>query len=274
MRMLLTHPVDCRLGYGFRTAPKLRSIFRAASVFHLQAVLYECLRHLTLAVAPLVPFVAEDIYHHSAELLDPSLATGKRDFLMDPTVPSSVFDVLLPAANGQWSNTAVGECWAHVLDVHSKVNAVAETARKDGAIGSSLEASVVLGLSGNPPVHAYLEDLRAHNDLTDVLSCSQVIVGDASAVSSCDSFHDKSSGLFNYYAEAVVMGSTTPVKSVMVTLFLHTKRVIRVVVRLLCRIQLTNAKGKKCQRCWKYCESVTVSLGHELCSRCVRVLDK
>jgi isoleucyl-tRNA synthetase len=175
--------------------------------------LYECLRHLTLSVAPVVPFVAEDIYQHSAELL----GCDKRDFLVEPSVSSCVFDVLMPSANSQWSSTAISDCWNHVLDVHSKVNSIAEAARKDGAIGSCLEASVLIGIPNDHPAKAYLSHLDKHRDLSDVLSCSQVGIEPSAAVSPSDSFHEKGSGLFSYYTEAVVIGSDTPIKSVCLT---------------------------------------------------------
>ena len=54
------------------------------------------------------------------------------------------------------------------------MNVVHERARKEGAIGSSLETAVTLVLPSSHPALQHLQRLAASGDLCDVLNASQV----------------------------------------------------------------------------------------------------
>ncbi|RYE98692.1 MAG: hypothetical protein EOO41_02060, partial [Methanobacteriota archaeon] len=66
-----------------------------------QAVLWESLRALVSAVAPILPFTAEDVYQHSANLAGIQCAEGK-----DVYVDSTIFDAVLPQPLAAWRSTA------------------------------------------------------------------------------------------------------------------------------------------------------------------------
>lgn len=83
-----------------------------------QAVVFECLRQLTLTLAPMIPFVADDVYQHSVELMGRRLSN---DPFVNPEVLSTVFDARWPAVNPAWANEEVSQRWSHVLELHSKV---------------------------------------------------------------------------------------------------------------------------------------------------------
>ena len=82
-----------------------------------------------MSVAPLVPFVADDVYQHSHEVFSiaPKVEVdgkGAGDVFVAPIVNSTVFDASWPSASSLWCNERVSNCFAHVLDVQSKVGCV------------------------------------------------------------------------------------------------------------------------------------------------------
>ncbi len=96
----------------------------------LQAVLFESLRQLCLAVAPIVPFTADDIFQHSMTLLttigegggDGHDKEGEAvDLFTHPVSKACVFDVSWPIADARWLSPDVADCWSTVLEVQSRV---------------------------------------------------------------------------------------------------------------------------------------------------------
>lgn len=81
------------------------------------------------------------------------------------------------------------------------MNILTEAARKDGAIGSSLEACVDINVPFKHSLVPHLQALSDSGDLSDALSVSAVSFGDVSSGGSDSTFHDKATGKFIYHAQ-------------------------------------------------------------------------
>jgi isoleucyl-tRNA synthetase len=93
-----------------------------------QTVLAIILENLTRAIAPVLCHMAEDIWQ----------------FLPYPTPHKSVFEAGWVKLDPQWSQPVLATTWDKIRDLRTEVNKVMEQARTDKAIGSSLEAKVLL----------------------------------------------------------------------------------------------------------------------------------
>ena len=100
-----------------------------------------------------------------------------------------------------------------LLAVRVQVNVLMEAARKDSAIGSSLEAGVTLRLPvGHPALH-YLRQLADAGDLVDVLSCSSVAVVECSTIDTADKRElNRDTKGFTYASAVAVKGADSLIK--------------------------------------------------------------
>ena len=174
-------------------------------------------------IAPILPHLAEDAYQNL-----PGRQEGD---------PESIF----LTAGG-----ALTACQAWKLDardetlrdlealrtVRGEVNRVAEAARKDKVIGSSLESKVVIR-SSSPELLGLLSRYTASDNGVDELRylfiCSQVELQDAEAAEGACEVE----GFGNFEA------------------------------------RIERAEGKRCARCWNYCDMVGSFADHEeVCERC------
>jgi isoleucyl-tRNA synthetase len=96
-----------------------------------QTVLAIALENLTKAIAPVLCHMAEDIWQN----------------LPYPTPYQSVFQAGWVAVDDRWKHPEMAEFWQKLRKVRGEVNQVLEDARKNKAIGSSLEAKVLLYVS-------------------------------------------------------------------------------------------------------------------------------
>jgi len=128
-----------------------------------QTVLHGTLEALLPLLAPILPFTMEETW-----------LLGREDGLWKE---ESVFLSDYPSLPGQWKDDALDARWGHVRKIREKANMSLETARKDGQIGSSLEAKVVLS-GGEGAEKEVLRDLG--KDLAPVLLVSQVEVKNGS----------------------------------------------------------------------------------------------
>ncbi len=107
-----------------------------------QTVLAIILENLTRAIAPVLCHLAEDIWQ----------------YLPYPNPYKSVFESGWVKLDPQWSQPDLAVTWDKIRDLRTDVNKVMEQARTDKAIGSSLEAKVLLQVE-DPILRAKLEEL-------------------------------------------------------------------------------------------------------------------
>ena len=93
-----------------------------------QTVLAIILENLTRAIAPVLCHMAEDIWQ----------------YLPYQTPYKSVFESGWVKLDPQWSQPQLAATWDKIRDLRTDINKVMEQARTDKAIGSSLEAKVLL----------------------------------------------------------------------------------------------------------------------------------
>ncbi|CAN1210852.1 isoleucine--tRNA ligase [Tumidithrix helvetica PCC 7403] len=93
-----------------------------------QTVLALCLETIAKAIAPVLCHTAEDIWQHM-----PYAVSHK-----------SVFQAGWIQTEAQWNNPQLAAKWQSLRDIRTEVNKVMEQARNAKAIGSSLEAKVLL----------------------------------------------------------------------------------------------------------------------------------
>ena len=93
-----------------------------------QTACYEILQVLTRLMAPILTFTAEEVWGYLP-------GVGKAE---------SVHLVLFPEARAEWPNEPLERDWERLLEVRQEVARALESARRQGAIGSSLEARVLI----------------------------------------------------------------------------------------------------------------------------------
>jgi len=240
-------------------------------------VMWELLRVLTRAVAPLLPFTAEDVFQHSFTALHPThpaamaaLASLQRTATSQRPEPGSgddvfapdvtVFDAAIPSPPPAWG-TSCPEFDA-AMALRHQVFKLVEAARTTKAIGSPLEADVLIRLSASPSsptgaqhVASALAQLAQAAQLEDCFGVSTVAVVDGSASVVGGERHGAPLGRMEGEVSwtpagrdggAVSSGTATATAPVV--------------------LELHPAAGGKCARCWRR----TVPAGHtgDLCARC------
>jgi isoleucyl-tRNA synthetase len=191
-----------------------------------QTVLAVAIENLARAIAPVLSHLAEDIWQY-----------------LPYSVPhQSVFESGWVKLEAEWQQPELAATWEQVRKVRQEVNRVLEQARNDKAIGSSLEAKLLL----------YVADLELRQTLasmnpSDSLSGNRVdelrYLFLTSQVELLES-PAKLEGL-KYQSQSDALG-----------------------------IGVVDAEGKKCDRCWNYSTHVGESAEHPLlCERCVPALE-
>jgi isoleucyl-tRNA synthetase len=133
-----------------------------------QTVLAIILENLTRAIAPVLCHMAEDIWQ----------------YLPYQTPYKSVFEAGWVKLDPQWSQPDLAVTWDKIRDLRTDVNKVMEQARTDKAIGSSLEAKVLLQVS-DPTLRAKLGALSFNSEPTP--SPSQVNMRGGEVISAANS---------------------------------------------------------------------------------------
>ncbi|MGQ9857883.1 MAG: isoleucine--tRNA ligase [Thermodesulfobacteriota bacterium] len=114
-----------------------------------QTGIFETLRSMTLLMAPILSFTAEEIWEHLPQW------EGK-----EPSVHMCLF----PQPQAQWVNPALAERWEKLLQIRSEVTRALEIARRNKKIGLALDARVIL----NPP-SSWMELLTDNRALLEEL---------------------------------------------------------------------------------------------------------
>jgi isoleucyl-tRNA synthetase len=110
-----------------------------------QTALFDITAALVRLMAPMLAFTAEEVWEHL-----PSFP-GKKE---------SVHLELLPEPVAAYEDEAVEQQWKRILEIRAEVNRALELARKNRKIGHSLDADIILGISGQ-----LREDLRGYEDM-------------------------------------------------------------------------------------------------------------
>jgi isoleucyl-tRNA synthetase len=191
-----------------------------------QTVLNIALENLARAIAPILCHTAEDIWQ----------------YLPYNTPYKSVFESGWVKLEENWRDKELAEAWEQRRFIRTEVNKVLELARAEKAIGSSLEAKVLLYVLPEEELRAkHYPSPRFHNitpngvdDLRYLFITSQVEL-----LNSQEALEE-----LKYSHQIDTLG-----------------------------IGVVKADGEKCDRCWNY--SVHVGESHEhplLCERCIPAL--
>jgi isoleucyl-tRNA synthetase len=187
-----------------------------------QTVIQIALENLAKAIAPVLSHMAEDIWQ----------------FLPYPTPDKSVFQSGWIKLDPQWQAPELAEKWQTLRQIRAEVNKVLEQARAEKAIGSSLEAKVLLSVP-EAELRATLQALNPADSLSGNHVDELRYLFLTSQVELLESA-DRLEGL-KYTTQTANLG-----------------------------IGVTDADGEKCDRCWNYSIHVGESEAHSLlCERCV-----
>jgi isoleucyl-tRNA synthetase len=264
-----------------------------------QAVMWESLRAVTAAVAPILCFTAEDVYQHSGTFIrpDPQLlaaAEGKDSASQaDVQFPgSTVFDARSPyfavdaacgAASGSgggslpklpawWSDPRLGATRDVLAALRTEANKALEAARVDKRIGSASEVRLVLRVAAGGELAPILAELQAGDQAEDLFLTSQVhtqvltgtVADDATLAGSVQQI-DAGGDAFAYGVSAEVsIGLLAPVAAEGSATAPFTERV---------SIEVRPALGTRCSRCWK-CRPEAEAHPNHLCARCDSVVEQ
>jgi isoleucyl-tRNA synthetase len=192
-----------------------------------QTVLAVAVENLARSIAPVLSHLAEDIWQ----------------YLPYRTSYQSVFEAGWVKLDDTWKQPELAKTWEQLRKVRQEVNRVLEQARNDKAIGSSLEAKLLL----------YVTDLDLRQKLALMNPGDSLSGGNrvdelrylflTSQVELLET-PDRLAGLkYQFQSDALGIG-------------------------------VVDAEGGKCDRCWNYSIHVGESKAHPLlCERCVPALD-
>ncbi|HEY9889369.1 MAG TPA: isoleucine--tRNA ligase, partial [Candidatus Obscuribacterales bacterium] len=207
-----------RLYISAANAPRRRSC---------QTVLAVVIENLARAIAPVLSHMAEDIWQNL-----PYAA---------PT--QSVFEAGWVKLDDTWRQPTLAATWEQLRTVRQEVNRVLEQARAEKAIGSSLEAKVLLYVP-DAELQAVLEALNP-----------------AAAVAP-DSLHVDELRYLFLVSQVEVLTTPEPL----------TAAQFRSEADHL-GVGVVDADGEKCDRCWNYSTHIGESSDHAtVCERCVAAL--
>lgn len=126
-----------------------------------QTVIAIAVENLARAIAPVLCHMAEDIWQ----------------YIPYPTPYKSVFEAGWVQLDSKWHNPELATRWQYLRQVRAEVNKVLEKARMEKAIGSSLEASVLLYVPDaekreqlqalNPSSEGLVEYVRSQNSVIE-----------------------------------------------------------------------------------------------------------
>jgi len=201
-----------------------------------QTVLRHTLDFLNTAIAPIIPFTAQDIYRHDAQALAPT-----------------IFHNDWPLVEDQWKQSTLAQKWEVIRDVRAQVYRVLEAARSQKAIGSSLGAQVRLytGPAGNQ-LAEWLSELSC-DELAEVFIVSHV-----------ELIHDVAPFEVNLERKEAADLSSGGTSS-----FVGGGLVCSVPIGIEA-LPAANSFGK-CLRCWRYCVPKGDTRA-ETCARCAEAL--
>ncbi|MGF1459355.1 MAG: isoleucine--tRNA ligase [Leptolyngbyaceae cyanobacterium] len=192
-----------------------------------QTVLAVVIENLAKAIAPVLSHMAEDIWQN----------------LPYDAPTQSVFEAGWVTLEATWRQPALADKWTQLREVRQEVNKVLEQARSEKAIGSSLEAKVLL----------YVADTELRQTLN--------AMNPEEAVASNSLHVDELRYLFLVSQVEVL---ETPSKLTAAKFSSEADHI---------GVGVVDADGEKCDRCWNYSTTVGESSEHPtICDRCVEAL--
>jgi isoleucyl-tRNA synthetase len=137
-----------------------------------QTVMYEITKALLVMLSPILSFTAEEAFQELKKI--------------DIALPESVFLMSYPETEGTttsvWFQPTVKSKWEKLLELRDKVNLSLEGRRREGFIGSSLEAKVVIYASKNSEVYNLLLSLRDALPMVFIVSQVEIKESDVTDV--------------------------------------------------------------------------------------------
>ncbi len=194
-----------------------------------QTVLAVAIENLAKAIAPVLCHMAEDIWQA----------------LPYPTAAESVFESGWVTLADEWHKPELTGTWNQLRTLRDEANVVLEKARSAKAIGSSLEAKLMLfvedaalraQLAVLNPVDSLAQGANQVDELRYLFLVSQVALAESVEALSDARYSGKTGGV---------------------------------------TIAVVDAAGQKCDRCWNYSTHVGESAEHPtICDRCVAALNR
>jgi isoleucyl-tRNA synthetase len=222
-----------------------------------QTVLHAVLRGLLSICAPLAPHLAEDAWLNMPKTC--KTFSDERRKSKPGSGPASVFQAGWATVEPEWMSLSKDQValWASVATIRESVNATLEKARIDKAIGSSLDARVLVHVSSEALRSSLVAMDGKKNGVDDLRYLFIVSQGELVADASLAKLAPYSE---TYPLEPGASPSDAAESSV--------------------TVGVARASGAKCARCWNYSEQVSstsqaAASGHpELCERCGPVITK
>ena len=214
----------------------------SASRRSCQNVLYRMLVSMLPAIAPVMPHLAEDAFLHLPFEVPVGGAGGERAV--------SVFE-MGPAREGLGAACSAEELalWSTLRALRNEVNKVLEAARAEKTIGSGLDAEVSVFVADGA-VREQLGRMTGPG-ADEVNRLEKLLIVSGVAV------HEDAESVRAMAAPGVSVAEVEPEQM---------EGGVCIAVR--------RARGRKCERCWHYCESVgTLSAHPTLCGRCAPVVE-
>ncbi|MFA6029178.1 MAG: isoleucine--tRNA ligase [Elusimicrobiota bacterium] len=204
-----------------------------------QTVMWECLTRLLRLASPILSFTCEEGWQELRRLLAEKGSAWP--------AAESVFLQPLPPCPKEWADEQLQLRWADLLRVREAALKVLERMRGAKAIGSSLQARVVVSAGGD----AY-EFLRT---LSPEAWAELLIVSDVELKRLTDAAETEAAVKTGEASSESAVLSVAPAEAVQV----HAER----------------SAGTKCPRCWRYRSDLGLSSEDPaLCARCVQQLSK
>lgn len=202
-----------------------------------QTVLAIAIENLARAIAPVLSHMAEDIWQ----------------FLPYSTPYKSVFESGWVKLEDKWENLELAEIWQDFRRIRAEVNRVLEKARAEKAVGSSLEAKLLL----------YVPDLELRQQLQRMKpGAGQGGEGEGEESSSLPPNHVDELRYLFLVSQVELLESPTALEGLK---YSSQSDALGVGV--------VEADGQKCDRCWNYSVHVGESKEHPLlCERCILAL--
>lgn len=210
-----------------------------------QTALYKILDVLVHLMAPILSFTAEEIWEHLPD-------RARR--------PGSVFLSQIPEADIKAEDQELAEKWGRVFRERGEILKALEVARNGGVIGHSLDAQVIL----------YSADEKQESALKRLMSSDAQKANDVLIVSQLTSPNGQRPSFLWELEEARsagMDGASAQIHDDSRTGWGYYSKLLDSVIAVF------EARGDKCERCWKYDSAVGKDSTHpDVCHRCAEIL--
>ena len=125
-----------------------------------QTAIYQILKTMSLLMAPILAFTAEEIWQHLPRQDDDA---------------ESIHLELLPKVSPEWKDEALGSRWQQILDVRAEVTKALEEARAKKQIGHPLDA--VVTLTAATPLYDSLKPYESELRTIFIVSRAELVKG-------------------------------------------------------------------------------------------------